>query len=75
MAWNAYGLSIAQEMWSDPAYLYTEESFNALVGPAALAIEADPIDHDGDGVASLEELMLGTAPGNANSYYAAPFAP
>jgi hypothetical protein len=75
VAWNDYGFAIALSLWADAGYTYTEESFNERIGAAALAAEASPVDHDGDGVSSLEELMLGTEPGNANSTYLTPTAP
>lgn len=75
VAWNDYGIAVASALWGNPSYAYTEESFNDLIGEAVLMAEASPTDADQDGVTNLEEIVMGTLPGNALSYYIEPFAP
>ncbi len=59
---------------------YGESVLFALEGPyedalddALVAVEGD--DSDGDGLSNLEELVLGTRPGDATSFFVAPAEP
>lgn len=69
---NAYGEGVQLALYSDPSFtdpaLYDEHL------PAALAaVEGE--DSDGDGLTNLEEILLGTLPGDASSHYAERPAP
>jgi hypothetical protein len=66
---NAYGAAVWGALSGiDPAFVYDRDL------PAALAaVEGD--DSDGDGVTNLEEIVLGTRPGDAQSVFVAPAAP
>src|SRR5438132_5021592 len=62
-AWNAYGLHVLASIngnFDDPGVLE-----NAL-----RAVESS--DDDGDGVTNLEEILLGTLPGDEHSFFKAP---
>ena len=62
-AWNAYGNHVL---------LTLTDSFDlpGVLEDALHAVEAD--DDDGDGLTNLEEILLGTLPGDANSYFVPP---
>jgi hypothetical protein len=68
---NAYGAAVAVALYDDAAY--DTAGFTARVPFAVAAVGAD--DTDGDGLTNLEELVLGTAPGDAQSHHTAPAAP
>ena len=61
---NPYGIAIVQALPGP-----YEENLSAALD----AVEGD--DSDGDGITNLEELVLGTLPGDASSFFAAPVAP
>lgn len=63
---NFYGDALLTALYEDEQYLDLE-SYEAHL-PAALArVEAD--DADADGLTNLEEILLGTLPGDASSHY------
>jgi hypothetical protein len=64
---NPYGLDVAGALFDGDLDYDTE------LGTALDAV--NDRDSDGDGLTNLEELVLGTAPGDANSYFVAPAAP
>ena len=68
---NAYGARVLDALAADDSYTF--DNFEARIGPAVAAANAD--DSDGDGLSNLEELVLGTLPGNVNSAYTQPSAP
>ncbi len=61
---NDYGSAVAGVLSGD-----YEDTLDA----ALVAVEGD--DSDGDGLSNLEEIILGTRPGDANSHFTAPLAP
>ncbi len=63
---NLYGFSVAEQLWADDAYDYSIPSFEALLPSALAAVEGE--DADDDGMSNLEEIALGTAPGDERSY-------
>jgi hypothetical protein len=66
-AWNVYGEDVAAAL-ADGTGDYDTDL------PAALAaIESN--DSDGDGLSNLEEILLGTKPGDASSFFIEPAAP
>lgn len=65
---NAFGMRVAEALWESSGY---DGSGYAAALPAALAaVESE--DSDGDGLTNLEEILLGTAPGNPQSHWAEP---
>jgi hypothetical protein len=68
---NDYGLAIADALVADDAYDF--DNFAARVPFAVTTTGA--ADTDGDGLTNLEELVLGTFPGDAQSHFVAPPAP
>jgi hypothetical protein len=66
---NAYGAAVWGALLGiDANFVYDRDL------PAALAaVEGD--DSDGDGVSNLEEIVLGTKPGDAQSVFVAPAVP
>jgi len=64
-ALNAFGAEVATSLYGDASYTFDDESYEALV-PAHLAL-VEASDPDADGTSSLEEIELGTAPGDARS--------
>ena len=62
-AWNAYGQHVLLSL--DGAF-----TDSAVFAAALHKIEAD--DDDGDGLTNLEEILLGTLPGDPNSYFVPP---
>lgn len=73
VGWNEYGIAVLVEL-GNLGYAFGvdgDEVFNSLVGQAALNVEATPVDHDGDGVPTLEEIALGTGPGDLLDYFVA----
>ncbi len=62
--WNPYGIAVLSNLTGP---------FESSVVDALAAVETG--DADGDGVTNLEEIMLGTWAGNADSVYVAPPAP
>lgn len=69
---NAYGDSVASALWSHPDYQGLE-SYDALLDAALEHTEGD--DSDDDGLTNLEELSLGTLPGDAQSHWTERAAP
>jgi len=61
---NAYGVDIVTALTGP---------YDDVLGEALVAVEGN--DSDGDGLSNLEELVLGTKPGDATSFFAAPPAP
>jgi len=72
LGWNAYGLDVIGAL-SNLGHDYTEASFNALIDDAVLDVEAGDVDDDG--VLTLEEILLGTGPGDALDVFVANPAP
>jgi len=68
---NLYGARVFEALAQDDGYDF--DNFEARVGDAVAAANAD--DSDGDGLSNLEELLLGTLPGDVNSAFTAPLAP
>lgn len=68
---NVYGLAVADALAADGAYTF--DNFDARVGAAVQGVGA--ADADGDGLSNLEELLLGTLPGDAASFFSPPPAP
>lgn len=68
---NAYGLAVAGALGNDAAYTF--DNFDERLPFAVDAIATD--DSDGDGLDNLEELMLGTLPGDARSHFSPPPPP
>lgn len=68
---NAYGLAVSDALTADATYTF--DNFEDRVAAAVTTIDAD--DADADGLTNLEELLLGTLPGDAASTFAAPPAP
>lgn len=63
---NFYGDAVMTSLFEDASYTDVEGYEEHL--PAALAsIEGD--DSDGDGLTNLEEILLGTLPGDATSHF------
>jgi len=71
--WNTYGDAVMSALFDDPGYVGGEDSFIARLPDALAAVEA--FDADGDGVSNLEELLLGTGPGDALDVFRAPAPP
>ncbi len=68
-ALNVYGADLDAALYeADPGFDLAQ--FDAELPAALAAVEGD--DSDGDGPSNLEEIMLGTLPGDANSHPAAP---
>jgi hypothetical protein len=68
---NRYGAAVARGLAADPQYNF--DNFDDRL-PGALDAIADD-DADGDGLSNLEELLLGTLPGDAQSHHVAPPPP
>jgi hypothetical protein len=68
---NLYGSAVFAALAQDDAYTF--DNFEDRVGAAVVAVNAD--DSDGDGLTNLEELLLGTFPGDAASAFVPPPAP
>jgi hypothetical protein len=68
---NAYGLAVAGALGDDAGY--TVDNFDERLPLAVAAINAN--DSDGDGLSNLEELLLGTLPGDAQSHFSPPPPP
>jgi hypothetical protein len=66
---NTYGFSVAEQLWADDSYDHSIGQFEALLPSALAAVEAE--DADGDGMSNLEEIALGTAPGDDRSTFTA----
>lgn len=64
---NAYGGDISNAL-VDGELVYEDD-----LGVALAAVEGN--DSDGDGITNLEEILLGTSPGDENSFFVAPPAP
>lgn len=64
--WNDYGLQILDRLGSD------QLDFDApgVLSDVLIGIEGD--DADADGLTNLEEILLGTLPGDANSHFVPP---
>jgi hypothetical protein len=65
---NLYGARVFEALAQDDSYAF--DNFEDRVGAAVAAANAD--DSDGDGLTNLEELLLGTMPGDVNSAFTAP---
>jgi hypothetical protein len=68
---NAYGTAVADALYADAAYDF--DNFDERLTGAIVSLNGT--DTDGDGLTNLEELVLGTMPGNISSHYTAPAAP
>jgi hypothetical protein len=68
---NLYGARVFEALAQDDGYDF--DNFEARVGDAVAAANAD--DSDGDGLTNLEELLLGTLPGDVNSAFTEPLPP
>jgi hypothetical protein len=68
---NGFGGTIAEALDNDPTYDF--DNFDERL-PFALR-SAGVGDSDGDGLSNLEELLLGTLPGDAQSHFVAPPPP
>lgn len=64
---NAYGGDVAGALFEGDL-VYEDD-----LGEALVAVEGN--DSDGDGLSNLEEILLGTRPGDANSFFIAPAPP
>lgn len=65
---NPYGIGVATALYGEPNY--TLERYEEALPGALAAVEED--DSDGDGLVNLEEIFLGTLPGNAQSHFSEP---
>ena len=65
VSWNGYGAAVLTALEG--------RSFEATLGEALRAVEDQ--DSDGDGVSNLDELLVGTSPGRAESLWTAPPPP
>jgi len=65
---NLYGARVLEALARDGRYDF--DNFEDRVGDAVAAANAD--DSDGDGLSNLEELLLGTLPGDVNSAFTEP---
>ncbi len=65
---NAFGGSVAEALFANDTYTF--DNFEELIASTVLSIGGD--DADGDGLSNLEELALGTAPGDSSSFFVAP---
>lgn len=70
-ALNPYGLTVANALGADVDYTF--DNFDARLPRAVASTGSD--DSDGDGLSNLEELLLGTLPGNAQSHFLPPPPP
>jgi hypothetical protein len=61
---NDYGSAVASALTG---------AYEDTIDEALVAVEGD--DSDGDGLSNLEELVLGTRPGDAASHFTAPLSP
>lgn len=68
---NLYGSEVSAALAQDDAYTF--DNFEARIGAAVAAVNA--ADSDGDGLTNLEELLLGTFPGDAASAFVPPPPP
>jgi hypothetical protein len=68
---NLYGSAVFAALAQDDAYTF--DNFEDRVAAAVVAVNAD--ESDGDGLKNLEELLLGTLPGDATSAFVPPPAP
>ncbi len=64
---NPYGGDVAGAL-ADGDLVYEDD-----LGVALLAVEG--LDSDGDGLTNLEEILLGTRPGDPSSFFASPLPP
>lgn len=64
-AFNAFGYAVAEALWADASYTGPER-YDSLLGSALSHVEG--ADSDGDGLANLEELELGTDPSDPLSH-------
>jgi len=70
---NAFGAAVYEALLADAAY--TTDAFESSVAAAVFSTAVAAADSDGDGVTNLEELALGTLPGDPTSVFVAPAAP
>jgi hypothetical protein len=68
---NPYGSAVFAALAQDGDYTF--DNFEDRIGAAVVAVHAD--DTDSDGLTNLEELLLGTLPGDATSAFVPPPAP
>lgn len=64
---NAYGGDLSNDL-ANTGLVYEDDLAEVLV-------HVEGLDSDGDGLTNLEEILLGTRPGDANSFFAAPLPP
>lgn len=68
---NDFGTAVADALYNNSAYDF--DNFDEHIASAVASING--ADTDGDGLTNLEELVLGTMPGDVSSHYTAPAAP
>lgn len=64
-AFNAYGLDVVSALYSIEEY--ATDGYREFLGTALATIETQ--DSDVDGLANIDELLLGTRPGDAESFW------
>ncbi len=64
---NAYGGDVSADIAANDL-VYEDDLGEALV-------DVEGLDSDGDGLSNLEEILLGTRPGDASSFFVAPAPP
>jgi hypothetical protein len=71
--WNSYGILVATELIPEAERPLSYDEFADALPAAMRAIESEDIDDDGD--TNLEEIVLGTFPGNSDSVLSEPECP
>ncbi len=71
--WNPFGYAVMGALADGAGYDGSDAGFRAALPAALHRIEGD--DDDDDGVSSLEELLLGTFPGDVDDVIRAPSPP
>lgn len=67
MGWNAYGNSLFDPLIG-AGHTFDDASFATLIASAVVEVEGE--DQDQDGLSTLEEIVLGTQPGDVASTFA-----